>query len=82
MIRCIWPTIGSGCFAENSTTVVPAAVAGSLADLYRLLGVPGEALHVEPGDPERPANHGIPVERFAGESRFARRDCAERACLS
>jgi poly(3-hydroxybutyrate) depolymerase len=64
-------------FRGELDEVVPAAVAGSLADLYRLLGVDGQALHIEPGDPERPANHGIPVERFAGESRFARRDCAE-----
>jgi hypothetical protein len=57
--------------------VVPEAVAGGLEDLYRLLGVEGDALHVELGDPQRPANHGFPVENFVGESRFARRDCAE-----
>jgi poly(3-hydroxybutyrate) depolymerase len=66
-------------FRGELDEVVPEPVAGSLADLYRLLGVDGEALHVAPGDPERPANHGIPVESFAGESRFARRDCAEYA---
>ncbi len=66
-------------FRGELDEVVPAAVADALADLYRLLDVDGEALHVEPGDPERPANHGIPVESFAGESRFPRRDCAEHA---
>jgi poly(3-hydroxybutyrate) depolymerase len=66
-------------FRGELDEVVPEAVAGSLADLYRLVGVDGEALHVEPGDPERPANHGIPVESFAGESRFPRRDCADHA---
>jgi hypothetical protein len=66
-------------FRGELDEVVPEAVAGSLADLYRLLGVDGEALHVPPGDPERPANHGIPVDSFTGESRFPRRDCAEYA---
>jgi hypothetical protein len=59
--------------------VVPEAVADSLADLYRLLGVDDEALRVESGGLQRPANHGIPVESFAGESRFPPRDCAEYA---
>ena len=66
-------------FRGELDEVVPAAVADSLADLYRLLGVDGEALHVEPGDPERPASHGIPVESFTGESRYPPRDCAEYA---
>lgn len=59
--------------------VVPAAVADSLADLYRLLGLEGEALQVEPGDPERPANHGMPVDSFVGESRFPPRECGAHA---
>ena len=59
--------------------VVPADVADSLAELYRLLGVEGDALHVEPGDPDRPANHGMPLDRFVGESRFAPRDCEDHA---
>ena len=64
-------------FRGDLDAVVPAAVAGSLADLYRLLGVDDEALDIEPGDPQRPANHGIPVESFAADSRFERRVCAE-----
>jgi hypothetical protein len=53
--------------------VVPAAVAESLTDLYWLLGVD---VHSEP---VRPANHGMPVETYAGESRFPPRDCTEHA---
>ncbi len=64
-------------FRGKFDKVVPAAVADSLADLYRLLGVVGQALVIEPGTTQRPANHGIPVESFAGESRFVRRDCGE-----
>ena len=66
-------------FRGELDEVVPAAVADALADLYRRLGVDGNALHLESGNPERPANHGFPVKSFAGESRFAPRDCAERA---
>lgn len=66
-------------FRGDLDEVVPVAVADSLADLYRLLGVDDEALHVEPGDPQRPANHGMPVDSFLGESRFPPRDCAVHA---
>jgi hypothetical protein len=66
-------------FRGELDAMVPEAVADSLADLYRLLGVDGEALHVEPGDQERPANHGMPVESFLSESRFSPRDCGEYA---
>ncbi len=66
-------------FRGELDEVVPEAVTDSLADLYRVLGVDGEALHVAHGDPERPANHGIPVASFTGESRFAPPDCAEYA---
>ena len=66
-------------FRGELDQVVPAAVADALADLYRRLGVDGDTLDMEPGNPERPANHGFPVESFAGESRFPQRDCAERA---
>ncbi|MBB1499090.1 hypothetical protein [Paracoccus sp. MC1862] len=66
-------------FRGDLDEVVPAAVAGSLASLYNLLGIDGEDLHVEPGDPERPANHGMPVDSFSGESRFVPPDCAAHA---
>ena len=60
-------------FRGDLDEVVPAAVADSL------LGVDGEDLRVEPGDPHRPANHGMPVDSFSGESRFAPPDCAAHA---
>ena len=66
-------------FRGELDAVVPAAAADSVADLYRLLGVTADALHVAPGDPERPATHGMPVDSFAGESRFAPRDSARYA---
>jgi poly(3-hydroxybutyrate) depolymerase len=66
-------------FRGGLDRIVPAEVAAALADLYPLLGVDGEALRVEQGDPERPANHGFPVESFRGESRFPPRDCADHA---
>jgi hypothetical protein len=66
-------------FRGELDDVVPEAVVKSLADLYSLLGIDGDALHVERGDPERPANHGMPVDRFVGESRFMPRGCDEYA---
>lgn len=66
-------------FRGDLDQVVPAAVADSLADLYTLLGIDGEDLHVERGDPDRPANHGMPVDSFSGESRFVPPDCAAHA---
>jgi len=66
-------------FRGELDKVVPAEVVDALTDLYRSLGIDGDALHLEQGDPQRPANHGIPVDSFDGESRFARRDCNEHA---
>jgi len=66
-------------FRGELDEVVPAAVTESLADLYRRLGVDDDALATGPVDPQRPANHGLPVESFTGESRHARRDCADHA---
>jgi hypothetical protein len=57
--------------------IVPAAVAANLKNFYEALGVRGERLHVEPNDPRRPACHGMPVDRFLGDSRFPKRDCSE-----
>jgi hypothetical protein len=57
--------------------IVPAAVAESLSELYRALGIGEEALRVEIGDPERLANHGMPVETFPADSRFDPVACAE-----
>ena len=66
-------------FRGEMDTVVPEAVADSLADLYSLLGVKQDALHVEPGDPARPASHGMPLDSFDGESRFPPRACEDHA---
>ncbi len=66
-------------FRGKLDDVVPEAVVESLEELYRLLGIDGEALHVEPGNSERPANHGMPVDRFLGESRFSPLECDEYA---
>jgi len=66
-------------FRGELDTVVPEAVADSLADLYSLLGVAEDALHVEPGDQARPANHGMPVDSLDGESRFPPRACDDHA---
>jgi poly(3-hydroxybutyrate) depolymerase len=60
-------------------SVVPAAVGESLAALYRGFGIAPDALQVAAGDPARPANHGMPVERFRGESRFPPRPCNAHA---
>ena len=66
-------------FRGELDKVVPPGVAASLGELYGHLGIDDSALHVETGDPERPANHGMPVERFFGESRFEPQDCAAHA---
>ena len=66
-------------FRGELDTVVPEAVADSLADLYSLLGVAEDALHVEPGDQARPASHGMPVDSLDGESRFPPRACDDHA---
>ena len=66
-------------FRGKLDDVVPEAVVKSLENLYRLLEIDGEGLHVETGNPERPANHGMPVDRFLGESRFSPLECGEYA---
>ena len=40
---------------------MPAAAAAALEGVYEALGVRGARLRVEPNDPRRPANHGMPV---------------------
>jgi len=64
-------------FRGGRDGIVPEAVSGAVAELYRALGVRGDRLRVEPNDSRRPANHGMPVESFPAESRFPKRDCAE-----
>jgi hypothetical protein len=64
-------------FLGEKDEIVPVAVAAALQGLYEVLGVGGARLRVEPNDPGRPANHGMPVARFPRDSRFPRRDCSE-----
>ena len=64
-------------FRGEKDEVVPGAVAEALKALYEALDVRGARLRVEPNDPRRPANDGMPVARFAGDSRFPKRDCSE-----
>ncbi len=64
-------------FLGERDEIVPAASAAAVRDLYEALGVRGARLRAEPNDPRRPANHGMPVDRFLGDSRFPKRDCSE-----
>lgn len=64
-------------FLGAKDEVVPRAVVETLRALYEALGVRGARLRVEPNDPRRPANHGMLVEGFLGDSRFPKRDCSE-----
>jgi hypothetical protein len=64
-------------FLGDRDEIVPEAAAESLRALYEALGVRGARLRVEPNDPGRPANHGMPVAGFLGDSRFPKRDCSE-----
>ncbi len=64
-------------FLGDRDEIVPQTVAATLKGFYEALGVRGARLRVEPNDPRRPANHGMPVDRFLGDSRFPKRDCSE-----
>lgn len=64
-------------FLGERDEIVPVAAAAAVRDFYDALGVRGARLHVEPNAPGRPANHGMPVGRFLGDSRFPKRDCSE-----
>ncbi len=64
-------------FLGDKDEIVPRASAEAVRGVYDALGVDGARLRVEPNDPGRPANHGMPVDRFLGDSRFPKRDCSE-----
>ena len=64
-------------FLGERDEIVPGEVVAVLKNLYEALGVHGARLRVEANDPRRPANHGMPVDRFLGDSRFPKRDCSE-----
>jgi hypothetical protein len=64
-------------FRGSNDEIVLAEAEAALEGVYQALGVRGARLRVEPDDRRRPANHGMPVDRFLGESRFPRRNCSE-----
>jgi poly(3-hydroxybutyrate) depolymerase len=64
-------------FRGEKDEIVPEAVEGTLQGVYEALRIAGPRLRVEPQDRGRPANHGMPVDRFLGDSRFPKRDCSE-----
>lgn len=63
-------------FRGDLDPIVPADVADSLASLYRLLGIRGDALKIEVEESLRRAGHGIPVARTV-QNRFTLPDCGE-----
>jgi poly(3-hydroxybutyrate) depolymerase len=64
-------------FRGERDEIVPAEAAAALKGLYEALDVRGARLRVETNDPRRLANHGMPVDRFLGDSRFPKRRCSE-----
>ena len=64
-------------FHGRDDAVVPRETMEAVRDLYAALRVPEPRL--EPDPPGRRASHGLPVARFAGESRFPVRACEEHA---
>lgn len=64
-------------FRGGRDEIVPASTEAALQGVYEALGVRRPRLRAEPNDPRRPANHGMPVDRFLGDSRFPKRDCSE-----
>ena len=64
-------------FRGSDDEIVPAEVEAALEGVYGALVGRGVRLRVEPYDRRRPANHGMPVDRFLGESRFPVRDCSQ-----
>jgi hypothetical protein len=60
-------------FLGRNDDVVPNAVVRVVKELYKSLGVPESNVQLEEGR----ANHGMPVETFPQDSRFARRGCGE-----
>ena len=57
-------------FLGADDEIVPAGVMESVKGLYEALGVREPKLHFEPKDRQPSANHGIPVAKFTGESKF------------
>ncbi|HEX2135309.1 MAG TPA: hypothetical protein VHG30_05285 [Microvirga sp.] len=67
-------------FRGRLDEVVPDPVAQTLTQVYRSLGVVEPQLLADDNKPgqsvtERAVNHGLPVARFTGQSRFPVREC-------
>jgi predicted peptidase len=62
-------------FHGKSDALVPLQVMETLARLYDGLGVHEPNLQFDQNQTGSAANHGMPVSRFAGESKFPIRDC-------
>ncbi len=64
-------------FHGKSDAVVPLQVMETLRQVYDTLGVHGSKLQFDRNQTGSAANHGMPVSRFAGESKFPIRECSE-----
>jgi hypothetical protein len=62
-------------FHGKSDALVPLQVMETLARLYGTLGVREPNLQFNQNQTGSAANHGMPVSRFTGESKFPVRDC-------
>lgn len=60
-------------FHGSKDDVVPGEIVQLVRELYEKFGLTAPALQFE----EEPANHGLPVAIFPGDSRFPKRGCAE-----
>lgn len=64
-------------FHGKSDTLVPLQVMETLGRLYDRLDVHEPNLQFDRNQTGSAANHGIPVSRFAGESKFPVRECGQ-----
>jgi hypothetical protein len=66
-------------FHGKSDAIVPLQVMETLGRLYDGLGVHEPNLQFDQNQTGAAANYGMPVSRFAGESKFPARDCGQHA---
>ena len=64
-------------FHGKSDAIVPLQVMETLKQVYDTLGVHGLRLQFDRNQTGSAASHGMPVSRFAGESKFPIRECSE-----
>jgi hypothetical protein len=64
-------------FHGKSDALVPLQVMETLERLYDGLGVHEPNLQLDRNETGSAANHGMPVSRFTGESKFPVRDCGQ-----